>query len=173
MKVKKFMFKETWFAQKYIFQELLPWSAPVHFIQPTEAVNTHQLLGRLTFAVSCECFVFFEIELLFHFSDLLMMVKWLSSLDLCTDMSVALSALSLQFCCSHLGNKNDCRKRFATFSDPMPSLGGWLLPALFLAVKWQMILGQVLNWFGCWIIGKSCLEALGSSSMSENPIASG
>lgn len=173
MKVKKFMSKETWFAQKYIFQELLPWSAPVHFIQPTEAVNTHQLLGRLTFAVSCECFVFFEIELLFHFSDLLMMVKWLSSLDLCTDMSVALSALSLQFCCSHLGNKNDRRKRFATFSDPMPSLGGWLLPALFLAVKWQMILGQVLNWFGCWIFGKSCLEALGSSSMSENPIASG
>lgn len=172
MKVKTFMSKETWFAQKYIFQELLPWSAPVHFIQPTEAVNTHHLLGRLTFAVSCECFFLFEIELLFHFSDLLMMEKWLSSLDLCTDMSVALSALSLQFCCSHLGNKNDCRKRFATLSDSMPGLGGWLLPALFLAVKWQMILGQVLNWFGCWIWENPCLGALGSSSMSENPIAS-
>lgn len=54
----------------------------------------------------------------------------------------------------------------------MPGLGGWLLPALFLAVKWQMILGQVLNWFGCWIWEIPCLGALGSSSMSENPIAS-
>lgn len=152
MKIKKLMSKETSFAKKYFFRELLPWSAPVHFTQPTEAVNTHQLLSRLTFAVSSECFFFFEIELLFHFSDLLMMVKWLSSLDLCTDMSMALSALSLQFCCFHLGNKKDCRKRFvATVSSPMPRLGALLVPALFLAVRLQTILGQRLNWFGCCI----------------------
>lgn len=70
-----------------------------------------------------------------------MVAKPLRSQDLCTGMSMAVSALSLWLCCCHMGKVQEGARCHPDALAPRPAGAGQVVGALVLVERLQTVLG--------------------------------